>query len=326
MKRAFVRRLLGYGLTFFLAITLNFLLPRLMPGDPLQLIAGDSVRQLGAERIAELRAQYGFDRPLSEQYLRYLGQLSRGDLGNSYRFSGGRSVGDILLERFRWTLLLVGVSLGLAFMVGSALGVWAVWRRSRARDLGLLAAMFTLRSIPPFWLALLLVPIFAIRLDLFPAGDTFSIPRPGGWAGVWDVLHHAALPVLALTLSYIPTAFAVMRASMLGVLGQEYLRAAWAKGLPERVLVLRHAVRNALPPVVTSLALDVGQLLGGVTLIETVFNYRGLGNMMFEAVKSRDYPLLQGGFLLFTVGVILINLITDGLYPVLDPRLRGEAR
>ncbi len=326
MKRAFVRRLLGYGLTFFLAITLNFLLPRLMPGDPLQLIAGDSVRQLGAERIAELRAQYGFDRPLSEQYLRYLGQLSRGDLGNSYRFSGGRSVGDILLERFRWTLLLVGVSLGLAFMVGSALGVWAVWRRSRARDLGLLAAMFTLRSIPPFWLAMLLVPIFAIRLDLFPAGDTFSIPRPGGRAGVWDVLHHAALPVLALTLSYIPTAFAVMRASMLGVLGQEYLRAAWAKGLPERVLVLRHAVRNALPPVVTSLALDVGQLLGGVTLIETVFNYRGLGNMMFEAVKSRDYPLLQGGFLLFTVGVILINLITDGLYPVLDPRLRGEAR
>jgi peptide/nickel transport system permease protein len=136
------------------------------------------------------------------------------------------------------------------------------------------------------------------------------------------VLWHAALPITVLALAYIPTAFAIMRSSMLGVVHATYVRTARAKGLPEHVVVYRHALRNALLPVITAFALDFGQLLGGVTLIETVFNYRGIGNMMFEAVKSRDYPLLQGGFLVFTLGVLLINLLTDWLYARLDPRLR----
>jgi peptide/nickel transport system permease protein len=141
---------------------------------------------------------------------------------------------------------------------------------------------------------------------------------------VKDITLHAILPVTVLVLAYMPTAFAIMRSSMLGVLGEDYIRTARAKGVRERWVLYKHAMRNALLPVVTSFALDFGQLLGGVTLIETVFNYRGIGAMMFEAVKSRDYPLLQGGFLVFTVGVIGINLVVELLYPRLDPRVRGR--
>lgn len=322
MMRHSLRRLAEYGLTLSLALTLNFFLPRAMPGDPLALIAGESVRQMGAEGIAELRAAYGLDKPLGEQYLIYLGRLARGDLGQSYRYSGGRSVAQVLADRFLWTFLLVSVSLSLATLIGSGLGAWAAWRRGQSTDLGLLTILFTLRAVPSFWLAMIFIPIFAVSLHWFPSGDSYSIPRPDGFARVLDVLHHAILPAAVLTIAYLPTPFAIMRSSMLGVLRSDYIRTARAKGLREATVLFRHATRNALLPVVTSFALDFGQLLGGVTLIETVFNYRGLGSMMFEAVKSRDYPLLQGGFLVFTVGVLVINLLTDWVYPRLDPRLR----
>ena len=318
-------RLLAYFITLFLAITLNFFLPRAMPGDPLALIAGNSVRQMGAEGIAELRETIGLDRPLSEQYLRYLGQLARGDLGQSYRYSGGRSVLEVLAERFLWTFLLVVVSLSIATLIGTMLGAWISWRHGTWRDVGLLSGLFTLRSIPIFWLAMVLIPILAVNWRLLPVGDSYSYPRPEGFRRYTDVLHHAILPILVLTLAYIPTSFAIMRSSMLGVIGADYITTARAKGLSERTVRYNHAMRNALLPLVTVVALDFGQLLGGVLLIETVFNYRGLGSMMFEAVKSRDYPLLQGGFLLFTVGVLTVNLLAELLYVRLDPRARrGE--
>lgn len=317
------RRLLEYALTLFIAISLNFFLPRWMPGDPIALIAGSAVQQMGEEKIAELRAAYGLDQPLGGQYVRYLGNLLKGDLGQSYRYSGGRSVAEVLVERLGWTLLLVGTSLTLATVLGSGLGAWAAWR-GRATDMGLLTLLFTLRAVPSFWLAMIFIPVFAIQLKWLPSGDSYSFPRLEGWANVKDIALHAVMPVVVLTLAYMPTAFAVMRASMLGVLGEDYIRTARAKGVRERAVLFKHATRNALLPVVTSFAVDFGQLLGGVTLIETVFNYRGIGAMMFEAVKSRDYPLLQGGFLVFTVGVIGINLIVEWLYPRLDPRVRGR--
>lgn len=320
------RRPLKYLITLALAITLNFILPRAMPGDPLALIAGNSVRQMGAERIAELRALYGLDEPLWRQFVAYLGQLARGDLGQSYRYSGGRSVLEVLGERFGWTLFLVGTSLAIAVVIGCALGAWSAWRHGSKRDLGLVTAFFALRSIPPFWLAMILIPIFAVSLGWLPVGDSYSFPRPEGWQRITDTLRHAVLPVMVLTLAYIPTAFAIMRTSMLGEIGSDYIRTARAKGASERRVLYKHTLRNALLPVITLIALDFGQLLGGALLIETVFNYRGLGNMMFEAVKSRDYPLLQGGFLLFTVGILTINFATDLLYSRLDPRVRRSAR
>jgi peptide/nickel transport system permease protein len=277
---------------------------------------------MGQENIATLRQEIGLDQPLARQYLQYLGQLASGDLGQSYRFSGGRSVADVLADRFLWTFPLVFVTLSIATLIGAPLGAWAAWRHGNWRDVGLTSAFFTLRSIPAFWLAMVLIPIVAVRWRLLPVGDSYSFPRPEGVQQVIDVIHHAILPVTVLTLAYIPTPFAIMRASMLGVIGSDYILTARAKGVPERFVRLRHAMRNALLPLVTVLALDFGQLLGGVVVIETVFNYRGLGGMMFEAVKGRDYPLLQGGFLLFTVGVLTINLLADLLYSRLDPRVR----
>jgi peptide/nickel transport system permease protein len=321
----FSRRALEFFLTFFLAISINFFLPRLVPGDPIKLIAGDAAPQLGKERIAALRAQYGLDKPLSEQYLIYLKQLAHGDLGMSYRYSGGKTVVEVLIENFRWTLLLVGASLVFALFLGSGLGIWSATRHGDSIDFGLLSGVYILRAIPPFWLAMLLIPIFAIQFHYLPAGDSYSIPRLEGWANVKDVIRHALMPILVLTLAYLPTAFVIMRAAMFGIMESNYIRTARAKGVPNRWVVLKHGLRNALLPVLTSFMVDFGQLLGGVTVIEAVFNYRGIGNMMFEAIKSRDYPLLQGGFLLFTITILALNIITELMYPLLDPRLRRTA-
>lgn len=324
MKNVF-RRALEFIITFFLAISINFFLPRLVPGNPLQLIAGNAAAGLGKERVEALRAQYGLDKSLPEQYVLYLKQLARGDLGISYRYSGGRTVVEVLSQNFRWTLLLVGVSLVAALLIGSALGIWSATRRGDPVDLGLLSGVYILRSIPPFWLAMLLIPIFAIQLRYLPPGDSYSIPRLEGWENVKDVARHALMPVTVLTLAYLPTAFVIMRAALFGILESDFIRTARAKGLPNSWVVMKHGVRNALLPVLTSFMVDLGQLLGGVTVIEAVFNYRGIGNMMFEAVKSRDYPLLQGGFLLFTVTILTLNIITELMYPFLDPRLRRTA-
>ena len=322
MNKGLLQRAFGHLITLFLAISLNFLLPRAMPGDPLALIAGEAVRQMGTEKVAELRAAYGLDLPWWEQYLIYLGRLARGDLGQSYRYSGGQSVSQVIANRFLWTFLLVATSLTLATVVGSLLGAWAAWHRGSARDLGLLSLLFTVRSMPSFWLAMLAIPVLAVRWRWLPSGDAYSIPRLSGLAGVVDVLAHAILPISVLTISYLPQPFAIMRSSMLSIMGSGYITTAQAKGLREGVVLYGHAMRNALLPAVTSFALDFGQMLGGVTLIETVFNYRGLGLMMFEAVKTRDYPLLQGGVLVFTLGVLALNLLADWLYLRLDPRLR----
>jgi peptide/nickel transport system permease protein len=319
------RRLIEFAITFLLAISINFFLPRLMPGDPLKLIAGNAAPQLGKARVDALRAQYGLDKPLHEQYVIYLKQLASGDLGMSFRYSGGKSVVEVLAENFRWTLLLVGVSLILALLIGSTLGIWSATRRGDPIDLSLLSVIYILRSIPPFWLAMLLIPIFAIQLKYFPAGDSYSIPRLEGWENIKDVARHAVMPVFVLTLAYIPTAYSVMRAAMFGIMESDFIRTAHAKGLPKRWVVLKHGLSNALLPVLTSFMVDFGQLLGGVTVIEAVFNYRGIGNMMFEAVKSRDYPLLQGGFLLFTVTILILNIMTEMVYPYLDPRVRRSA-
>lgn len=310
-----------YLLTLLVAVSINFFLPRALPGDPLALIAGDAVRQMGPERIAELRSAYGLDEPLLSQYFSYLSNLVRGDLGTSFRYSGGRLVLEVLADRLMWTAFLVVSALTIATLIGGFLGARAGW--SRRGGLGQLSMMFALRSMPVFWLAMIFIPIFAVTLGWFPSGDSYSIPRPGGWAGVADVVGHAVLPVSVLAISYIPMAFAMMRASVINVSNEPHLLLARAKGLGDRTVLYRHGVRNAAAPVVTMLALDFGQLLGGVILIETVFNYRGIGAMMFEAAKTRDYPLLQGGFLIFTVGVLAINMLTEFLYPRLDPRLRN---
>jgi peptide/nickel transport system permease protein len=189
----------------------------------------------------------------------------------------------------------------------------------------LLTGIFVLRSMPAFWLAMIFVSLFAVQIHLFPVTGARTIPilrDPLDYT--LDVIRHAVLPILVLTLTTLPITFVVMRYAMLSVLGADYLRTARAKGLTERAVLMKHALRNALLPVITVFTLNLGFAISGATVIETVFNYPGIGRTMFDAVLRRDYPLLQGGFLILTIGVLATNLLADFLYPRFDPRLRGR--
>ena len=317
-------RLGQYLLTFWLAISLNFMLPRLTPGDPLSLLAGESARLEPQAVLDEISARYGLDQPLWKQYLTYLGNLARGDLGFSYLYGrAAKPVTGIVLERLGWTLLITLSSLVLSTLIGVPLGVRAAWRRGGSRDTAALTVVLLIRSLPVFWLAMLLVSLFSVQLRLLPVSGARTVPTlPGGLPYLIDVMRHATLPILTLSLESLPAVFIVSRYAMLGVRQSDYIRTARAKGLPETVILLSHGLRSALLPIATAFMLGLGFAFSGATMIETVFSYPGIGRMMFEAVTRRDYPLLQGGFLVAVVAVLLGNLMADMLYPHLDPRLR----
>lgn len=321
MLAVLIRRSLQYALVIFVTVSLNFLLPRLMPGNPLVLLAGEDAALLPPAQRAEILQNAGLDQPLWRQYVNYLGDLVRTDWGYSYRQK--RPIGEILAERLPWTLLLTGTSLALSTTLGVVFGVLAAWRRGRAADLGVLSFFIFLQSLPSFWLGMIFIAVFAAQLGWFPTfGAQTAWVRLEGWARVQDILEHLVLPVATLTLVSVPGTFIITRYAMLEVLQEEYIRVARAKGLPSSLLMFRHAVRNALLPVVTVFMLDLGFVFSGATVVETVFSYPGLGRLLFEAVLNRDYPVLQAAFLLITISVIAGNVLADLIYPVLDPRVR----
>ncbi|MEW5920405.1 MAG: ABC transporter permease [Bacillota bacterium] len=318
-------KLLQYILVLVFILALNFSLPRMMPGSPMQLLAGEDVGLLSQAERAEIMARHGLDQPIWRQFAIYLGQLAKGDLGYSYRQR--RPVGVIIRERLPWTLLLTGSALVLSAFIGVVCGTLAAWRRGRFSDLGTLSLFIFLDSMPSFWLGMILVALFGARLRWFPVFGAQS-PFAGytGWAAVLDVLHHLALPLATLTLVTIAGLFLTMRYSTLDVLGEQYITVARAKGLPEGRIVFRHVLRNALLPVITVFMLSLGFVVSGATVVETVFTWPGLGRLMFEAVLQRDYPVLQATFMMVTVCVIAANLAADLLYPLADPRVRVEGR
>ena len=291
-----------------------------MPGSPLAHLAGEDVGALTAQDRARVLRDAGLDRPPVEQYASYLANLARGEFGYSYQQK--KPVATILLDRLPWTLLLTGCALTLSSVLGAALGALAAWQRGRRLDLASLATFIALQSLPSFWVGMLLVAVFGVQLGLFPtfgARDVFG--RLEG-ADYWlDVAHHLALPCATLIIVTISETFLMMRYSMLAVLGEEYITVARAKGLAERWVLFRHALRNALLPVATVFMLRLGEAFAGATVIETVFSYPGLGRLMYDAVLARDYPVLQGAFLLVTLAIVFANLVADLLYPLLDPRV-----
>ena len=314
-------RLLEYLLVLFIAVTINFMLPRFMPGNPLALIAGADVGLLTPEQRAEVVQRAGLDRPLLAQYTSYWGDLLTGDLGYSFRQK--RPIVDMIAERLPWTLLLTGSALVLSAIAGIALGAFSAWRRGGPSDVGLLSTMIAIDSLPSFWLGMLFVSFFAVELGLLPtSGAVTAASSLQGFDLLVDIARHAFLPVLTLSLVSIPAVYLTMRYSMLSVLGEDFIRTARSKGVSEKGVLFRHVVRNSFAPVVTVLALRVGLAFGGTVVIETVFSYPGLGRLIFEAVSGRDYPVMQATFLIFTVAVLLSNLLADFLYPLLDPRAR----
>lgn len=321
MLRYLVGRGAQYGLVLLFAVTLNFLLPRMMPGSPLVYLAGEEVGYLSEEQRTQLLHAYGLDRPLWQQYARYLGDLARGNLGRSVQ--QGRPILEIIAQRLPWTLLLVGLSLLLATLVGIAWGLLAGWRRGSWLDVGSLGVTMVFESTPSFWLAMIFIAVFAAGLRWFPifGAETPALGLSGlpllanrGW--------HLVLPLATLTLVTVPGMFLITRYSLLGVLGEQYIATARAKGIEERTVMFRHAMRNALLPVATVFMLNLGFIVSGATVVETVFSYPGVGRLLFEAVRARDYPVIQATFFIITVSVIAANVLADLMYPLIDPRVR----
>jgi peptide/nickel transport system permease protein len=320
MLRYTVSRLLQ-GLALVLAVVvLNFVLVHAAPGDPVETIAGAS-GGMSPELMADLRAQYGLDKPLLVQLGIYLGKVAQGDLGFSYFFN--LPVSSMIGERVPATLLLVVTAVLLAFLLGTALGVL-----SSRKPNGLLSQCITVLSLvgfaaPIFWVGIMLVILFASVWPILPVAGMRAIDSSGGggWADVLDVAQHLVLPTITLSLVYLAQFSRLARSSMLDVLGSDFIRTARAKGLAERVVLYKHALRNALLPVVTVLGLQFGNVLAGAILVETVFNWPGLGRLAFESVLRRDYPTILGVLLFSSIVVVVMNQITDLCYRLIDPRI-----
>lgn len=308
--------------TYLLATTLIFFLMRVTPGDPLSRLSED--RPMPPEAIAELRARYGIDRPLLEQYRLFLGAALTGDLGSS--IAQGRPVTMMIAERLPATLLLGGSALVLAFTVGIWLGVWQARRRGTATDRALTLLGIATYATPVFWLGLVLVWVFGIEWHFFPTGYMHDIllPADAGWGErAGDLLVHLVLPAATLTIALMGAAMRYQRATMIDALELACVRTARVKGLPERSVIWRHAWRNALGPMVALAGLWLPLLVGGSVFVEAVFSWPGLGRLAFEAIGSRDYPVIMGAALLVSAMVVLGNLLADLGQRWLDPRLRA---
>ncbi|RZI68495.1 ABC transporter permease [Variovorax guangxiensis] len=320
--RFIAQRLLQAFLLVAAVVVLNFALVHAAPGDPVETIAGAS-GGMSEELKAELRASYGLDKPLPVQLGVYLSRVVQLDLGYSYFFN--LPVSGLIAERVPATLLLVVCSVLWAFLAGTALGVLAARKPN-----GWLSQTITVLSMvgfaaPVFWSGMMLVILFAAVIPIFPISDMRSVDASGGgWRDVLDVAHHLVLPSVTLGLVYLAQYSRLARASMLEVLGSDFVRTARAKGLAEHVVLYKHALRNAVLPVITVLGLQFGNVMAGAILVETVFNWPGLGRLAYEAVLRRDYPTVLGVLLFSSVVVLVMNQLTDLAYRLVDPRIKAR--
>jgi ABC-type dipeptide/oligopeptide/nickel transport system permease component len=306
MLRLCLTRCLAGIPALLLVTVLVFTVVRLIPGDPARILAGDFATD---QAVAELRQRWQLDRPLPVQYAAYLAGLARGDLGRSTATS--LPVAGELGERFLRTLLLAGAAIVVATGAGVTLGILSATHRASALDFAATALALAGVSTPIFWSGLILILLFSVELPWLPAGGTGS-------------LAHLVLPAVSLGLFGAGVIARQTRSSMLETLGLDFVRTARAKGLTERIVVYKHALKNALIPVVTVLADQFGRMLGGAILTETVFSWPGMGRYLIEAIAMRDYPVIQGIILVFATSFLVVNLLLDISYALLDPRVQPE--
>ncbi len=308
-------------LTLIFVIIFNFFLFRVM-GDPTTQLA--RLPNSSPEEIEKLRADYGIDKPLSGQFLDYAGDTVRLDFGVSQR--SREEVWDEIKAALPWTLLLVGTGTVLATLIGSWMGVIAATRRGKKTDDSLLGFSLLTYAAPEYWIGIILILVFAVAAPILPAGQQVT---PGVEFSSWisealSVAEHMILPVTAMTLMLLGQYFLIMRSSMVDVLTEDFITVKRAIGLSHEQVIRRHAVPNALLPLVTLSAIQFGAVVGGAITIETVFSWPGLGELSFNAINDKDFPVLAGTFLVFSAGVILANLAADILYFFLDPRVQAR--
>jgi peptide/nickel transport system permease protein len=318
--RSVLSRLAGIVVTIFVIATINFVLVRAAPGDPAAVIAGQS-GATDEKFLQQVRAEYGLDKPYIAQLGAYLGKVATLDLGYSYRLH--RPVKDLIAERLGPTLLLTLSAFLLSLIGGVTLGALAGIRHGRWSDLAISLLALVLYATPVFWLGLMLVLLFSIQLEWLPAFGYVDIRAAefGATSYALDVLKHLCLPALTLAGIYMAVYARLMRASVIEVAAEDYIKTARAKGLKEGAIVRGHMLRNASLPVITFAGLQVGAMIGGAVVVETVFSWPGLGRLTFDAVTSRDYPVLLGLFLVMSILVICVNLLTDLIHALVDPRL-----
>lgn len=298
-----LRRLVQAIPTLLGVAILMFLFVRALPGDPARLYAGLDAT---ATEVAAVRERFGLDRSVPEQFGLYLGSLLRGELGRSFR--SDRPITELLERHFRATLALSLIAIALAMIVGVALGVIAAVRRGSLTDLGVTIGSILGISAPSFFVGILLIYVFAVQWRLFPVAGSLT------WSGM-------VLPAVTLAAGAIGTVARFTRSSLLEVMGEDYVRTARAKGIHPRTVLRKHVLKNALIPVITITGLQFGFLLSGAVIVETVFNFPGLGWLLIQSIEARDYPVIQALMLVFSVQFVLINLLADVLYAAVDPRI-----
>jgi peptide/nickel transport system permease protein len=319
-----LRQLGLYLLALWAAVTINFILPRLMPGDPVTALFARMRGKMNPAQIEAIKAAYGFtNAPIIEQYFQYLTHALRGDFGlsiSAYPVKVSTVIGTALM----WTILLGVVTLLLGFVIGTILGVIVAWRRSGFLDSILPGVFSFIGSFPYFFLAMVALYVFGYVLKWFPMAHSYSdhVSPAWSWTFAGSVLYHLILPAGTVILVSVGGWLIGMRSTMIGVLAEDYIIMAEAKGLPEWQVMFKYAMRNAILPNFTQFGMSIGFILGGLILTEIVFSYPGLGFQLVRSVSTHDYPLMQALFLFITVAVLGANLIVDLLYVRLDPRVR----
>lgn len=316
MNKYIVKRIIRGAITFWTAITVTFLIVRLTPSNPVTIMLDSNAT---TESIAKLTQDFGLDKPLYVQYIKYIGNLFQGNLGVS--FSTRQPVMDLLIERLPWTLLLMITVLINCFLLGIPMGVAAACKKGKTIDhvINIFAVFGTSIFIPSFGITMLY--IFGVKFPVLPIGGSHT-PGTEGIEYVLDVYKHMILPVATLTFVNLANYVLYIRSSMVSILEESYIRTARSKGMSEQRVVWKHGVRNALIPTITMTGYLISTMIGGSLLTETIFSYPGVGRLVYEAVGKLDYPVLQGAFLMLAVMVVVMGIFTDLLYARLDPRIK----
>ena len=321
--RMLLRRLSLYAVTAWVAITVNFMLPHLMPGNPVQTMIGKLTGRVTPQQVHAIELSFGgLKGNLVEQYFGYLHQLLLGNLGVSITLAS--PVSTILRSAVPWTVGLIGISTILSFVLGTFCGTMLGWMRGSRLDSVIPISTF-FQAVPYFFLGTVLLLVFGLNLHWFPVLGAYSPSvTPGlSWTYIFSLIRYGELPVITIVLSSVAGWMLGMRNMMITMIAEDFVLMAVAKGLPRRKVIM-HAARNAVLPSVANLSLAIGLVVSGALLVELVFNYPGVGNLLLQAVLNEDYPLIQGIFLIITMTVLVANLLADVLYFILDPRTRTQ--
>ncbi|SHE97399.1 peptide/nickel transport system permease protein [Caldanaerobius fijiensis DSM 17918] len=326
-----VKRLLLIIITILFSLSVTFVVIHFMPGNPVETLAMDMMRNQGldyqdAYSKAKALLNYDPDVPLLNQYIKYVAGILRGNLGESMSYR--KPVTSVIAGALPWTLFILSISLLVSFVIGISLGMYIAWKRKTIIDPMISVYASIAGSLPDFIVGLILIIIFAVNLKWLPSrGPYDSSVIPGFNSGyIISVIEHAILPISAYVLTSLGSWALTMKGNAISILGEDYIMAAKARGLPDRRIITTYVGRNALLPLITNLAISFGMMFGGSPLIENIFVYPGIGYFLNQAVGRRDYPLMQGMFFMITIAVVLANLIAEILYNVLDPRIREGAQ